>query len=636
MTKHWWTILACIVCGATILHADDADTNKRFRFGATLGATLNFHAASFGSLAGFPSCCPEYTSGSGVAPALGLLAEIPLSSSVSHIIRASLSDLGADLGAAETTPVIVNNQVVTARIQHSLTAIIKGIAVEPDVYFRLGRSIGLYTGLRCDFSLKGEISQKEELVYPLVGTFENGKRIRNEQDGVIFALQPIVASAVGGIRWELPMNKDASLLLIPELSLSFGLNTITASEQWRVHTLRLATSIVFQSPKPFTTVTPWVDNTPLGVELSAFPFDGTHENPNGIMSVEESERIDFQPLLPCVFFDFESDVLPARYTTVTDTDIDSFRVSDASKPTALSTYYNILPIIGRRLRQHSRDSISIIGRIDPAESNAVEHAKKRADQLAFYFRRIWGIDRTRIHLSVEAADTLFNEANAALQGAQNRRVDFKASERILSPVQFRDTLRQVSPRFIRIRPQAKGGAAVDQWDISVYQKSTKLKTFNGSGSLPFKFTADVMENPFVVINDSLRVMALVSSKDGSAASAAVALPTSVLSLGRKRQEGLSDTLTIRTQLLQLRSSLMSPSRQLQMQSVTALYNQRSSLNLVDYSDTTTEGAKNVLQELKLSGSSVNVSAAASPHYSNMFPESRAYNHSVDIIVHSVQ
>ncbi len=629
-------ILIILLIGTANLSllADDVDSNKRFRFGALLGGSANFHAASFGALAGFPSCCPQYTSGSGLAPTVGVFAEIPLSSSVSHMIRATLSDLGAQLTASESITTIVNNRLTLARIQHSVNATIKGIGIEPDMHFRLGSSLGLYVGLRCEFSLKGEISQKEELVSPEVGTFENGRRIRNEVQGQIFALQPIVASAVGGIRWELPMNRDASVLLIPELAVSFGINTITASEEWRVHGVRLSASIAFQSPRPPATSINTVDAKPLTAELSVLPFDGQNELVGQSILIEESEHIEVQPLLPFIFFDQQSEALPARYATSTEKSIDSFEVAHAIRSNALSSYYGILQIVGKRLRQHTTEAITLQACVDSSEQRSADLAKRRAENISRYLQRVWGIDRGRIRIEMKTATLLSPEADANAEAAQKRRVELAASPLILAPLQYRDTTRSISPRYLRLRPVARGGEKVDRWDIQLTQQNELIKSFTGNNTLPFKLTADLVESPFQLRSDSIAALLIVNGRNGGAASSSLKLATNVMSLSRKRMEGMSDTVLLRTQVLMLKHSLLDSSESMQVTVLKALYDAESTVSITDFSSAYAVNTALLQQRHKFLQNATRLSSPATPRYSNTFPESRLYNRSVEITMRS--
>ncbi len=626
-------IIVCAVClGSLSAEAQEADSNKRFRFGAQFLGSANIHAASFGALAGFPSCCPQYSSGSGIAPIVGIFAEIPLSSRVSHILRASLSDLSGDLSSVETSTTIVNNKITAARIQHSVSSNIKGISLEPDVHFKLTQAVGVYLGLRFDFSLKGEISQKEELIQPEVGTFENGRRIRNEEVGRIFALQPILASAVGGLRWELPMNRDASILLIPELALGFELNTITSSEQWRVHTIRLGAGIAFQSPRPDASFSNPVDNTPLVAELSAIPFDGQRELFGQSIRIEESEHIDVQSLAPFIFFESGSDALPARYASLTEHSIDSFEVQQAVRSTALASYYSILPIVGKRLRQHSSDSIVIRATIDNTEARSAELAKRRADNVSRYFQRIWGIDRLRIRTEVTTAETLFTESDPKARADQNRRVELHASSLILAPLQYRDTTHSIFPRYIRLRPLTRGGEAVDRWDIQLSQRGNILKSFNGNGNVPFKLTADLQESSIQLRNDSISCLMLVDGRRGGASSSALRVPTELLSLARKREEGINDTITVHTQLLCVDHSLLDSSRTQQATIMKALASRVSTWDYADYSQG--PNALKLLSAQGIMGAKPRVNNPSSAPYSNTFPESRLYNRCIDLSLQS--
>ena len=620
-----------IVCSA--LSAQDADTNVRLRFGAFAGGNANFHAASFGSIAGFPSCCPQYTSGAGLTPAAAVFVEIPLSNILSHMVRVTLSDMSGRMSSVETVPVIVSHRLTDAKIQHTLEANIKGIGIEPLVHFRLSDAIGVFTGLRCEFSLKGTIDQREELVAPDVGTFENGSRIRNTQSGNIFALQPIVVSAIGGLRVELPMNKDASVLFIPELSFGFGLNTVTGSEEWRVHSLRLGASLAFQSPKQRGTRSRDVENLIVKSDVAATPFDGIREIPGQSIRFEESEHIDIQPLLPYIFFDANSEALPYRYASTVEGDIDYFDAESATQSTALATYYRILTIVGSRLRKNPSESITLCGVVDSSEERASDIARRRAENIGRYLQKVWRIDRSRIHTTTRPIASAATE-EARTKSAELHRVEISASLKILAPMQHRDTTLALQPRYLRIRPQASGTDVSEHWEINLWQKNRLLKSYSGSGAPPVKLTTDLQEETRDLGSDSIVALCIINGRSGAASSSTASVAVERRSLDRKHVEHLPDTLEVASSFLVGIGVDDDGIRKAQLSALRSLLPEVLTAQIQDYSGTSGREASSLVSSLSLRPDRTNIVNPDASLYSATFPENRFYNRCVRVLMRS--
>jgi outer membrane protein OmpA-like peptidoglycan-associated protein len=120
------------------------------------------------------------------------------------------------------------------------------------------------------------------------------------------------------------------------------------------------------------------------------------------MGATQQEVSETFPLLNYVFFDKESNAIPSRYIVLSKVDAGNFRESQLQTAQTLSTsgrssrqlnvYYNILNIIGDRLRTNPNSTIDLSG----ASDNGPEEGKLFAQEIKEYLVSTFDINEARI------------------------------------------------------------------------------------------------------------------------------------------------------------------------------------------------------------------------------------------------
>lgn len=340
-------------------HARQADQPLVARAGVFAGGQVMIHSADFRYLTGFPSCCPQYTAGGGTATVVGVNVEIPSTRHIRHSIRASVGSYGGTLTSVESTPVVVNGRLQTARIQHTLTTRVPALDIEPMIHADIGTRLGVFGGFRCSFLLDGTLEQYEELIAPSTGTFENDSRIRNKRAGEIFALQPLMASVVAGIRTYLPLNATSSYVLVPEISAAVGLTSLTGNEEWRVHSIRAGISLMHEWSMTKETAR---DSATLDLRCDLSVNDGQRDVAQGYVGLRTRERTDVVLPLPVIYFDDQSSALPDRWRY--EPPETGGWIDNTSSPAlaALTASHALLGIVGERMRKDEKEAVDIVGR----------------------------------------------------------------------------------------------------------------------------------------------------------------------------------------------------------------------------------------------------------------------------------
>jgi hypothetical protein len=218
-------------------------------YGVFGAVNVNSHSADFHALPGVPSCCPDYSDGDGLGLGLGLLYEIPLSLRLSLSLRASYAAHDGLLQSQEATTVSVGGVPTPAVIEHSLDATLTTVGIEQIAGYRVFADLYVNAGGRLGFVLGKTFNQKEILLEPAGGTFENGLRTRNIQNGDIPDAAALRTSLIAGISYRLPMDVDGSLILVPELLFEYGASSLVSGLDWSVNTVRAGVSVIY-SPKP--------------------------------------------------------------------------------------------------------------------------------------------------------------------------------------------------------------------------------------------------------------------------------------------------------------------------------------------------------------------------------------------------
>ena len=125
------------------------------------------------------------------------------------------------------------------------------------------------------------------------------------------------------------------------------------------------------------------------------------------VAIRRKRSVTTDPLLPIIFFDPGSSTIPTRYTTfLRRSDADAYEetsevraASALSDESGLEKYYQLLDIVGSRMRRYPGTTISLEGgySIEPGET--AEIARERAAVVKEYLETIWAIAPERIAIA---------------------------------------------------------------------------------------------------------------------------------------------------------------------------------------------------------------------------------------------
>ena len=169
---------------------------------------------------------------------------------------------------------------------------------------------------------------------------------------------------------------------------------------------------------------------------------------------------DLTPLLPYIFFDSGSAVIPDRYVRFKSS-IEVEQFADTTiEGDALAHYRQTLNIIGYRLKKYPRTTIAVSGhdsqQPDIGETKPI--AEQRAQTLRNYLVEIWGIDPSRIRILPSGGWPKFpSNKKDPLGIVENRRAEISTDDwEIIQPIW-------------RSRQSTGGGSPIDLYTFILFK-----------------------------------------------------------------------------------------------------------------------------------------------------------------------
>jgi len=593
---------------------------------------------------------------------------LPLTELFDFQIRADYHSLNGTLSATETTEVLgPSGTPVLGAFQHTLIATLATIGIEPMLGIRVIGDLYVHAGLSAGILVSKKYSQQEEIIQPDGGgTFEdsNGNdthsRVRNNLSGTIPNASSFQLAALGGISYMLPLNRSRTLFLAPEIFYNFGITKIASDLTWRVNSIRAGIALMFSPekkevhPAEITQVSEThIETPPLAkkyalessVAATGVGADG-RESPIASVTVEEFSSTMMTPLLNYVFFDENSSEIPARYYRIPEDHIDTFAIEHIHSADKLSTYHNILNIVGERLYDNANTIMTLTGcnEDDRQEKGNIKLSRARAEAVRKYFIDVWRINPNRL-----IVQTRNLSAKAAIPGTpdadqENRRVELASPDpKILFPVITDDTLRISNPPIIRFRPSAKAEAGAASWALTAFQGARNLKQFEGKGVLPQLVDWKLDESSMPRVATDVRYDLTVKDSLGNSTLASHAISIEQITIRKKREERRGDTVINRFSLIlfDVGSAEITSANAPIVQLIKDYIKPLSKVTISGYTDRLGDPAYNVqlserrAQALAAALSTKNISSKGlgqADLYDASLPEGRLYTRTVDVVI----
>jgi outer membrane protein OmpA-like peptidoglycan-associated protein len=373
-------------------------------------------------------------------------------------------------------------------------------------------------------------------------------------------IRKTVFSAQAGAGIDIPLSAKTSttqMTLSPFASFQTDLGQAPRTvESWSVYTVRAGIALKFGTGKKSTSKQPIAEPivvAPVTVAEKDVQFSVRAPK---VVPLNRQVKETF-PLRNSVFFDMGSTEIPNRYVQLSNTQANSFKEAQLQQyqpnnlisgrsSRQLAVYYNILNILGDRLRSNPNGTMTLTGSADknPAEG------KKMAENVKQYLVHTFGIDASRINtegrdkpLIPSEKPTATKELDLLREG--DRRVDIIStspelllqvggvSSPYLKPVEI--TAVQEDPLDSHVIFTADGATeSLKQWSVDVTNEQGKAEHYG-----PYTTDQASVSGKTILGNDAqgnYKIVMLGETKNGVAIQKESSV--SLMKIVDPKQEGL--------------------------------------------------------------------------------------------------
>lgn len=631
------------------------------KYGIYGNYNYNMYLASFGKLPGVPSCCPEFTYGSGKGITVGGLFEKPLSNELHLNFRLGYTQYNGYLTSEESTTVIIDGVSQPGIFEHYLEATIPAFIFEPMAAYQYTENLFFHGGLRLGLALSPEYEQFEHITQPSTrGTFEDGSKIRNASKGDMPESMNFQAGINIGVSYLLPMDNRSSLFLSPEIFYTFNFTPVVSGETWLTHQLRAGIAIKYRQPlppppPPLPPPAQPKNDFPLpppppiiAADVNAVEVDSNgRENPNFNIRIEDFVSLNMRPLLNYIFFEENSSEIPPRYNKLEVHETPDFNLKQLQDLNAIETYYYVLDIVGKRMRDNPDEKIKLIGTNSDngPEKGNVDLSLQRALSVRDYLQSVWGVHPDRIDVEARNKPKQPTRDDEPGGDAENRRVEIISDGVITDPVITIDTMRVLSTTKVKFIPEIDSDMKLANWRITAKQNDRILSDFQGKGNIPESILWDMTAKDAKVPTTAGNIFYWLEVEDvlgQKAESSKHRLPVEQLTIDRKRLESMEDKEYEYYSLILFdfgTTNLGKEHREV-VDFVKGRIKDRSKVTIRGYTDSMGDEAINeriskqradaVAKRLRIPGASVEGSGEAPLLFDNSLPEGRFYCRTVQI------
>ncbi len=374
------------------------------------------------------------------------------------------------------------------------------------------------------------------------------------------------------------------------------------------------------------------------------------ERPIKELVIEDYIRTQYRPLLNYIFFDSGSARIPSRYHLLTRSGTSSFDFKRFNDYETLPLYYEVLNIIGKRMKIYHQAVLTIVGcsgrPIEKASERALSH--DRAEAIFQYLHNVWSIDSARMKVQSRGLPEMPSNPNDSDGIAENRRVEIYSDvPEVLEPIFTTDTAHIPKPPVIRFLPGGSAEAGVSHWSIATTEGPIKLNDFSGKGDLSEHIDWDLQkehERDLATLDTIHAILEIDDTRGHSAESNEVSVPVRHYTLLDKHRVGSTDTIISRYSLIlfDFDRSALGEANQRIADFVKARISSKSVVRILGYTDRMGTDAYNqklsaarahaTERYIGLRDAEVRGLGRSTLLYDNSLPEGRFYSRTVTVIV----
>jgi len=479
--KHLASLVLLITCSVLSANAQIGGTEV-WRFGLTGSATLNMHDGPLTTYDGIAEC-GTFESTNTLGWTAGNMAWLKLTPDVAASARLQYWNGDGDFTSANpvqplvalpdgtTVPLVTEYDLATALDYLTLDLLAQWYPIN-NFYFGIGPQIGL--------AMRTAFEQSERIVQPAFMEFVNGGTERTiyaadfTNSTTSANIRVAAVAAIGG-----DFHVTDRFVVSPEVSYAYAFTNVLSGSSWNVNAVRAGVhlSYAFGIPDPIvepapttapSAAIPAVIEAPRAAPTVQLDLESTLTDgstiPGGDVLIAEQRSSDVVPLLPFVFFDTQSAVIPDRYARGRTPDFSESALRDS----VLGIYHQLLNIVGARMVKYPDARLTVGGYREPADGeNDGALSASRAEVVKNYLVAQWGINASRIDVKTGVLPNVYSNRGVADGRMENRRAELSSTDpRILAPVNRIERISTIEPRSVLL--------------VTTVTERDQVTAFNGS------------------------------------------------------------------------------------------------------------------------------------------------------------
>lgn len=458
----------------------------------------NFFSLSSEQLPGAPGCCAEYSfvddysGGGGVGIAFGLSGRLSLDLAV------MLGSFGTKVVGTQQREVDDRGNQVAVEIENRLDYSMPVGLVETGLRFRPFGDLILRVGGTGGILFGSRYTNREEIISPQ--NLAEGEEPELESSGILPNATSTWWGGYAGLGYEIPLNRDGTVSITPEVSAVISPASLIDVETWSVNILRAGVrlALILDRDEPVRPTTlaaapqrsphsPPVNRTAARPGLSVACMNRTGAVKECLeIGVDRIEYGDNAALLNFVFFERGSRRIPDRYRLLGKGRTGLFD-EKSLRGDALDIYYDLLNIVGSRLRKQTDARLRIVGHHDGSseETKITGLSRGRAESVREYLSEVWEIAPERLELVASALPDNPSRQDHPDGDAENRRVELQSEDwEILRPLETSDLVITSEVPYVDFTPEVTKEFATKSWSLEIRQSGAVIRRFEGEGSAP--------------------------------------------------------------------------------------------------------------------------------------------------------
>ena len=219
-----------------------------------------------------------------------------------------------------------------------------------------------------------------------------------------------------------------------------------------------------------------------------------------IFKIDLNTSNKYEALLPYVFYEEGSDIIPDRYYKLNNSQVANFTIDQLWYKSTINIYHDILNIIGKRLTMYPKSVLTIQGNNANTgiEKENTELSRRRAENVKQYLQGIWGIKENRLIIKAgnlpKAKSLPIDDPETA---QENRRVEFSSNDyRVIEPLDLKNTMATSNPPKVRFNVQGAADFGIASYTIDAIQAGFNGNSFKQTetSSLPNTIDWEIAKN----------------------------------------------------------------------------------------------------------------------------------------------